>query len=408
MKENVVVIGGGASGMLSAYFSALKGKNVIILEQNEKLGKKLYITGKGRCNLTNNCEPQEFLNNVVHNDKFLLSAIYSFSPQDMIELMEKSGLPLKTERGDRVFPLSDKSSDVIKCLTNLCVKNGVKINLNEKVVDVVCVDGAINKVVTNKAEYVADKVIIACGGVTYPLTGSTGDGYKFAKKMGHTIIQPIQALTSLEIEGDFCKELAGLSLKNVSINAFNQEKRLSSEFGEMLFTHSGVSGPIILTTSSKINKYVANGVKIKLLLDLKPALSEQQLDNRIVRDFEELKNKQLKNSLHLLLPKSLISFVIAKAGLKGEINNCEITKEQRRKLVDVIKNFELIVRSLGGFEQSIITSGGVSTKEINPKTMESKLVKGLYFCGEVIDVDATTGGFNLQIAFSTAFLAGNN
>lgn len=406
MVKRVIIVGGGASGLIAGYFSAKSGAETVIIEQNEKVGKKIYITGKGRCNVTNDCTEEEFLSNVVSNPKFLMSSIYAFPPQKLMELLEENGLKLKTERGNRVFPLSDKSSDVIKCLQNMCEKVGVAIHLNEKVLDILAEDNKISCVKTDVDTYNCDKVIIATGGASYKQTGSTGDGYKFAKKFGHTIIEPIAGLSAIELNDDFCKSVMGLSLKNVSLTAKINDKVISSEFGEMLFTHFGISGPIALTISSQINKLFNKN--IKLYLDLKPALKEKQLDARLLRDFGELKNKLLKNSLHLLLPKSLINIVISKSGLNGEKNTSVLTKEERQKLVYTIKNFELSPKKLFSLDQAIITCGGVSTREINPKTMESKKVGGLYFSGEIIDVDAFTGGFNLQIAFSTGYLAGIN
>lgn len=404
MSKKVVVIGGGASGMLASYFSAKCGNNVTLIEQNEKLGKKLYITGKGRCNLTNDCNEEEFLSNVMTNPKFLSGAIYSFSTKDVMELFENNGLKLKVERGNRVFPLSDKSSDVIKCLSSMILSVNVDVKLNEKVLTVDACNGKITGVRTDKSYYDADKVIIATGGKSYSKTGSTGDGYKFAKMLGHNVTEPKPALSPIELNDDFCADLSGLSLKNVVLKAVIGSKVLNEEFGEMLFTHTGISGPIALTLSSKINKL--DLTQVKLFIDFKPALNQKQLDARIIRDFDELKNKQLKNSLYLLLPKSLIPHVIKISGLDGEKPNNSVTKQERMKLVETIKNFTLNIKGFAPIEQSIITSGGVNVKEIKPKDMQSKLINGLHFCGEVIDVDALTGGFNLQIAFSTAYLAG--
>lgn len=404
MAKKVVVIGGGASGLIAGYFSAKSGCDTTIIEQNEKTGKKIYITGKGRCNVTNDCDQEEFLANVATNPKFLLSAIYAFSPADLMDLLERNGLRLKVERGNRVFPASDKSSDVIKCLTNMCLDAGVKINLNERVIKILSNGESVCGVLTTRGEYKADKVIVATGGFSYKQTGSTGDGYKFAENLGHKIVQPTPALCGLEIEEDFCQTLMGLSLKNVSLTAKVGNKVLFFEQGEMIFTHFGVSGPLVLTCSSKINKKIDQGVE--LFLDLKPALSEKQLDARILRDFAELKNKSLRNSLHLLLPKNLIPIIIEKSGVNGDKSTSIITKEERAKLCYTIKNLRMKVCALSSIEQAIITSGGVAVNQINPQNMESKLIKGLHFAGEVIDVDAYTGGFNLQIAFSTGYLAG--
>ena len=399
-----VIIGGGASGLISAYYSALNGDEVILIEKNEKLGKKIYITGKGRCNLTNDCEPEEFLKNVVTNSKFLYSAIYSYSSQNTIDLFESSGLVLKTERGRRVFPMSDKSSDVIKTLENICKNVGVKIHLNEKVIDLVFSETE-KKVITNTNEYITDRVIVCTGGKSYPSTGSTGDGYHFAKKFGHEIISPKPALCPIEIEGDFCKNLQGVSLKNVTLSLIVKGKTVYKELGEMIFTHFGISGPIVLSASSYLNKYQLNDVE--LVLDLKPALTDEQLDNRILRDFLKYKNRDLQNSLNDLLPKSLIKSIIELSKISPYKKNDVITKEERKKLINSFKQIKFKVKKLRPIEEAIITSGGINCKQINPKTMESKLVNGLFFAGEVLDVDALTGGYNLQIAFATGYIAAN-
>ena len=399
-----IVIGGGAAGLISAYYSALYGDEVILIEKNEKVGKKIYITGKGRCNLTNDCEPEEFLKNVVTNPKFLYSAIYSFTPQDTIDLFENYGLVLKTERGRRVFPMSDKSSDVIKTLENICKNAGVKIHLKEKVEKILS-SYKVKKIITDKAEYEADKVIVCTGGKSYPSTGSTGDGYLFAKSYGHEIIPIKPALCPIEIKGDFCKNLQGVSLKNVTLSLIVKGKVVYKELGEMIFTHFGISGPIVLSASSFLNKYPLN--QVELYLDLKPALDDETLDNRILRDFLKYKNRDLQNSLNDLLPKSLIRSIIELSKIPPYKKNDIITKEERKMLVNSFKRIKLEIKGLRPIEEAIITSGGVSCKEINPKTMESKLVKGLYFAGEVIDVDALTGGYNLQIAFATGYLAAN-
>ncbi len=401
--QKVIVVGGGAAGLVAAYYSAKKGFDTTLIEQNEKLGKKIYITGKGRCNVTNDCSEEEFLSNVVTNPKFLMSAIYAFPPSKLMSLLEDNGLRLKVERGNRVFPASDKSSDVIKCLVKLNENANVKVKLNEKVLKINAENGQVVSVETNLATYQADKVIVATGGVSYSQTGSTGDGYRFAKMFGHTIVPPVAALSAVGIDGDFCEKLMGLSLKNVELTAKIGDKILAREFGEMLFTHFGVSGPIVLTISSIINRKIQSGVVLSL--DLKPALTEKQLDARVLRDFAELKGKTLKNSLQLLLPKNLIPIVIEKAELCGDKNTAVLTKVERERLVWMIKNFEMNVKALAPIDQAIVTSGGVSVREINPKTMESKLIKGLHFAGEVIDVDAWTGGFNLQTAFASGFLA---
>lgn len=399
-----LVIGGGASGMACAYFSAKNGDDVILIEKNEKLGKKLFITGKGRCNITNDCNEKEFLENVVTNPKFLFGAIYAFNSQKTMELLESGGLTLKTERGRRVFPLSDKSSDVIKTLTNLCLESGVQVNLNETVTDILEENGKIKAVVTDKGKYLCDKAVICTGGKSYSSTGSTGDGYKFAKKVGHSVSELKPALCPLYLKEEWVKNVQGLSLKNVAFCVVACRRTIFQQQGELLFTHFGISGPLVLSASSYINKYNKND--IALYLDLKPALSEEQLSDRILRDFLKYKNRDLQNSLHDLLPKSLIKPIILLSGISPEKKNSVITKEERKKLVNALKYIKFTIRKQASVEESIITSGGVSVKEINPKTMESKLIKGLYFAGEVIDVDALTGGYNLQIAFATGFVAG--
>ncbi len=403
---NTIVIGGGPAGMISAYYSSLYGNNTVLIEKNEKLGKKLYITGKGRCNVTNNCDVNEFLQNVITNSRFLTSSLHGFTSADLTELLESNGLPLKTERGNRVFPVSDKSSDVIKTLTKMLSSVNVKVNLNETVLAVLAEDGVVKGVKTDLESYECDKVIVATGGISYPLTGSTGDGYKFARSLGHKTVNPVQALVPFKIKGDYCASLAGLTLKNVTLNIEYDGNRAVSEFGELLFTHQGVSGPVVLTASSKINKLEKS--RVKMWIDLKPALDEQVLDQRIVRDFEELKNRELKNSLNKLLPTSLIPIIIKRSGIKEYKKNNEITREERQVLLREIKHFTLDYDGLMPFSQAVVTSGGVDVKEVNPKTMESKLIRGLFFAGEVLDVDALTGGYNLQIAFSTGVKAGSN
>ena len=399
-----IVIGGGPAGLISAYFRAVRGEDVYLIEKNEKPGKKLYITGKGRCNVTNDCDVDEFLSNVVTNAKFLNGAIRRFPPEKFMEFLSGK-TKLKTERGNRVFPLSDKASDVTKCLCAYAEEAGAEIKLNEKVLSINASDGKIVSVVTDKATYPCDNVIVCTGGLSYPSTGSTGDGYAFAKSFGHTIISPVAALSGVNLKGDFYKNLQGLSLKNVAISVINGKKKVYSDFGEMLFTHFGASGPTIISASSFINRLNLRDVYISL--DLKPALTEEQLDARVLRDFEKYKNKAIKNSLDDLLPKAMIPVIIKAAGINGDIKNNELKAENRRKIVAVIKDFRMYPHSLRDLNEAIVTSGGVSVKEINPKTMESKLVKGLFFAGEVIDADALTGGFNITIAACTAYSAGN-
>ena len=404
--KNVAVIGAGAAGLIAAYAAAVNGNNVTVFEKNEKCGKKIYITGKGRCNVTHDCAPVEFLSNVITNSKFLTGAIYGFSPEDTINFFERGGLKLKTERGARVFPVSDKASDVTKCLEDYCKKVGVTYKFNEIVLNIVILNSTISGIITTKDKYIFDCVIVCTGGLSYPSTGSTGDGYKFAKAVGHKIVPLRQGLCGLNLKGDFFKRLQGLTLKNVNLSVYVGDKKIKELFGEMLFTHYGVSGPIVLSASSLINRYDLNCVKLSL--DLKPALTEEQLDNRILRDFDEFKNKSTYNCLKELLPESLISEVLTRSGISSDRKVNSVTKLERRNLLTNLKKFDMLVSSLRGFDEAIITCGGVDVKEINPKTMESRLVKGLYFCGEVLDIDAFTGGFNLQIAFSTGFAAGNS
>lgn len=412
--KKIIVIGGGAAGLMAAYAAASNGHEVTLIEKNEKLGKKIYITGKGRCNFTNDSSPDDFLQNVVRGEKFLRGVLYAFPPQKTIDFFENHGLSVKIERGNRVFPSSDHASDVTKTLEKACKNVGVIVKLNEKVEKIV-VDNTtmsdiipmprIVKLCTDKDEYSCDYVIVATGGVSYPSTGSTGDGYIFARTLGHSVTDIKSALCGINLQGDDYKTLQGLSLKNVQITVKNGEKAVFSDFGEALFTHFGLSGPIVLSASSVINRLPLNALTV--LLDLKPALDEQTLDKRILRDFDKYKNKQIGNALCELLPQKLIAFILRKSAIAETKNVNVVTKEERTRLVKTIKGIPLKVHSLRGIEEAIVTSGGVSLTEINPKTMESKLVKGLKFCGEVLDVDAFTGGFNMQIAFSTGFAAGN-
>ena len=405
--HKVIIIGGGPAGLMAAISASKLNKKVILIEKNEKLGKKLYITGKGRCNLTNDVDAFEFLENVVSNKKFLYSAINFLPPEKTMSFFEESGLQLKTERGKRVFPLSNKASDVTKTLENTCKKLGVEILLNTKVERIYTENGEVKGVVlTDKSTILGDSVIIATGGISYPLTGSTGDGYKFAKKLGHNITELKPALVGIELEGEFFKKLQGLSLKNVSLNCESNNKNVFSEVGEMLFTHFGVSGPLVLTLSSLINR--VNKENLDIYLDLKPGLDYNTLENKFIREFAQNSLKTIANYLRSVLPSSLINEVLIRACIKQDRKLCDIKVEQRNNLINVLKRFEIKFNKLRSIEEAIVTSGGVNVKEINPKTMESKLIKGLYFAGEVIDVDAFTGGFNIQIAFSTGFLAGYN
>lgn len=414
--KKVCVIGGGPAGLMSAYCASKNGHEVILFEKNEKLGKKIYITGKGRCNFTNDVPPDEFLQNVVRGEKFLRGAIYSFSPQKTIEFFENHGLNVKIERGNRAFPVSDHASDVTKTLEKACKSVGVSIHLSEKVEKIYCsTDNGIamsdiipmSRVVllqTNKGEYACDEIIVATGGLSYPSTGSTGDGYAFARTAGHTVTELKCGLCGLNLAGEDCKQLQGLALKNVVFSVKSGEKTIFSEFGEALFTHFGISGPIVLSASSKINRLQFQNLTASF--DLKPALDEQTLDKRLLREFEIHKNKQIFNVLGELLPQKLIPFVLKISGISSQKAVHSITKEERFKLIKTLKNYPVKIKGLRGFEEAIITSGGVNLSEINPKTMESKRIKGLRFCGEVMDVDAFTGGFNMQIAFSTGYCAG--
>lgn len=399
-----VVIGGGAAGLISSCFRALNGDEVLLIEKNEKLGKKLYVTGKGRCNVTNDCDVEDFLKNVVTNSRFLTGVAHRFPPRKFKEWLSAK-VPLKTERGGRVFPVSDKSSDIIRALESYAREAGVKILLNEKVLSLDVTDGKITGVTTDKERIACDAAIVCTGGKSYPATGSDGDGYRFAEQAGHTVVPPKPALTGINLKGDFYKSLQGLTLKNVSLTVFSGGKKIYSDFGEMLFTHFGVSGPIVLSASSYLNKTdLSQGV---LSLDMKPGLNEKQLDDRILRDFAKFKNKKLKNSLDELLPKSMIPVVIAASGVSGDTPNNSLKAEERRSLLKAIKEFKMVPASLRDIAEAIVTSGGVNVKEIDPKTMESKLVKGLYFAGEVIDTDALTGGYNISVAACTAYAAGN-
>lgn len=409
--KNVCIVGGGAAGLMAAYAAAKNGHHVILIEKNEKLGKKIYITGKGRCNFTNDVPPDEFLQNVVRGNRFMRGAIYSFSSQNVIQFFEEQGLSVKIERGNRAFPSSDHASDVTKTLEKACKKEGVVIRLNEKAVKINTIMSdiipmpRIVQLQTDKETYDCDVIIIATGGLSYPSTGSTGDGYTFAKAVNHTVTDLKPALCGLNLEGDFYKDLQGLALKNVTLTIKNGQKTVYEEFGELLFTHFGISGPIVLSASSMINRLPLSALSVTL--DLKPALDEQTLDKRLLRDFEKYKNKQISNALCELLPQKMIPILLKISGISEKKAVNVLTKEERARLVNSLKRFSLKIRSLRGFEEAIVTSGGVELSEINPKTMESKKVSGLKFCGEVLDIDAFTGGFNMQMAFATGFAAGN-
>lgn len=396
------IVGGGPSGLMCAYVCAQNETyQVVLFNSNEKLGKKLYITGKGRCNVTNYVDESEFLKNVVRNEKFLYSALNSFSPKDTIDFFNSNNTMLKVERGNRVFPISDKASDITKTFEKLLKKENVTIKLNTKIFDIKKEDDVFI-LKTNNSEFKFDILVLATGGKSYPSTGSTGDGYKFASCFGHSIITPVPGLVSIKLK-DYKGSLSGLSLKNVSVSV-KKDKEIISKFGEMLFTHSGVSGPVVLSISSFINRLDIKNAK--LVIDLKPGLDIKQLDNRLLRDFEKFKLKSIKNYLKEFLPNSLINEFLGKLSFRQDIRLCDLTKEMRYDIVLLLKNFSYEIKSLGDFNEAIITSGGVDVKEINPKTMESKKVKNLFIVGELLDVDALTGGFNIQIALSTGFLAG--
>ena len=417
----VIIIGGGPAGMLAAITSAQKGNETTIIEKNNRLGKKLLITGKGRCNITSSIDINDFINNIPGNGKFLYSAFQNYTNKDIIHFLEKNGVSVKEERGNRIFPKSDKSLDVEKAFEREINKLHINVKLNSKVTKILVKNSKVEGVKYLNSEDIektlyADKIILATGGATYPLTGSTGDGYKMAKQLGHTVtkIKPsLVPLTASKGSIKICQKLQGLSLRNVAIRLMDAEKskKIYEDFGEMIFTHFGVSGPTILSSSAHLLRYknveelLANG-KIVLEIDLKPALSEQQLDLRIQRDFSANKNKEFKNSLDALLPQKLIPVIVDLSGIDEDKKVNEVTKEERLKLVELLKKFNVTISGFRPLEEGIITAGGINVKEINPKTMESKIVEGLFFAGEIIDVDAYTGGFNLQIAYSTGYTAG--
>lgn len=408
MKQ-VIVVGGGAAGMMAAITSARNGHRVTLLEQNEKLGKKLFITGKGRCNITNASDMDVLFSNVITNKKFLYSAFYQFDNYQTIAFFEELGLKTKIERGERVFPESDKSSDVIAALQKELKKLEVKVILYTKVEEILEENGHTKGVIVRKDGenkiFKSDAVIVATGGISYPSTGSTGDGYRLAKDMGHQVTKLYPALVPFEIEDTFVKGLQGLSLKNVGLTLFAGKKKIYDGFGEMLFTHFGISGPLVLSVSSYVSGYVQKQ-SMEVEIDLKPALTEEQLHARILRDFEEIHNKQFKNGLDKLLPQKLIPVIVELSGIQKNKSINSVTKEERNRLVNLLKHFRMAVKGLRGYNEAIITKGGISVKDINPQTMESKIIHGLYFVGEVLDLDALTGGYNLQIAWSTGYLAG--
>ena len=411
---NVIVIGGGPAGMMAAITAAEYGNNVTIIEKNSDFGKKLLITGKGRCNITSSLYMSEFIKNTPGNGQFLYSAFQNYTNTDIIDFLKNQGLEVKEERGNRIFPVTDKSIDVLNCFKSKINELKIKKLFNTRVQKILVQNGEVLGVRTEKEIIQTDKIILATGGKSYPLTGSTGDGYLIAKNIGHKVTEIRPSLVPLVIyEKNECKEMQGLSLRNVGIKIIDESKNklIYEDFGEMIFTHFGISGPTILSGSAHLVRYkeidnLMKEQKIKLQIDLKPALTEEQLDERILRDFKEFKNKQFKHALDKLLPQKMIPIVIEKTKINEEKRVNEITKEERRNLVKVLKKFELTIKDFRPVEEAIITSGGINIKEINPKTMESKLVKGLCFAGEIIDVDSYTGGFNLQIAYSTGYTAG--
>lgn len=408
MKKRAVIIGAGAAGLLAAGRAAERGIDVLLLEKNDRAGKKLRITGKGRCNITNDTDIEGLIQNIPGNGNFLYSSFYTFSNRDLMDFLRQEGLEIKTERGGRVFPVSDNAKDVVDLLVNYVRRHGVEIRYNCTVESIETDDGAVRGVRLKNGGFIeADSVILATGGASYPATGSTGDGYRMAKQAGHTVTELMPSLVPLLAEEKWAGELQGLSLKNISITLFDKKnKRIYEDFGEMLFTHFGVSGPVILSASRHIMKYGYRDVYLSI--DLKPALSIETLDARVQRDFEKYSRKQFGNSLDDLLPKKLIPVIVKLSGIDEKKPVNQITRAERRKLVELLKGLTLKICGSRPISEAIVTAGGISTDEINPSTMESKLVKGLYFAGEIIDVDGYTGGFNLTIAFSTGYLAGSN
>ncbi len=404
--NQIVIIGGGAAGMIAAYAAATHGATVHLIEKNEKLGKKLFITGKGRCNLTNACDPEDFFTQVTSNYKFLYSSFYTFSNSDVMDLFENNGCRLKVERGNRVFPQSDHSSDVIRALEQLLKANHVQVHLRTSVSELLVENNQVKGVRTSKGEVIScSKVLIATGGLSYPTTGSTGDGYQFAKKNAHTVTPLTPSLVPCNVAEDYVKQWQGISLKNVGFRLLDQNKVVFDDFGELLFTHFGVSGPLILRASSRANALLMRG-SLKAEIDLKPALSFEQLEKRVIREFEYQQNKQFKNAISSFFLNKMIPEIIQLSGIDPDKKVNEITKSEREGFVHLMKALPMTISGLRGYNEAVITKGGVSVKEIHPSTLESKLVKGLFFAGEVIDLDAVTGGFNLQIAWSTGYLAG--
>lgn len=408
--SKVIIIGAGAAGIMAAVSSALNGHTVSIYEKNDRMGRKLYITGKGRCNITNAADMKTIMENVVNNSKFLYSAFKQFDNQDVVEMLENAGCPTKVERGNRVFPVSDKSSDVIKAFQKILSELSVEVNLKAEVNSLIIEDSICKGIKLADKSIYADAVIVATGGRSYPGTGSTGDGYRFAKNAGHKVGKLYPSLVPFTLEEkEEIKQLQGLSLKNVAVEIYDGDKNIYKDFGEMLFTHFGISGPTLISASSyAVERIIDDKKKLRIVIDLKPALDNEKLDARLLRDFESAKNKQLKNVLPKLLPLKLIPEVLRQADLKEDIKICNITRKERLKLLYALKNLSYTIDGVRGFEEAIITKGGVDVSDINPKTMESRLITSLYFVGEVLDIDALTGGYNLQVAWSTGYVAGGN
>lgn len=400
---DVIVIGGGAAGMMASYFAASEGASVLLLDKNRQLGRKLRITGKGRCNLTSNCDRREFLENISGDSRFLYSAVSSFLPQDVMAFFEEHRVPLKTERGKRVFPQSDNANDIADCLASLCRSSGVRV-MRTAAAGISLSDGEVVGVKTENGVLSCRACIVCTGGLSYPLTGSDGDGYRFAKAFGHTVSPLRPSLVPLQCAEPYCAQLQGLSLKNVELRLYEDGRLLSRELGEMLFTHFGVSGPLVLSASARMRQIGA--VPYRLEIDLKPALDEKTLDQRILRDLQKYQNRELRNALTELMPHALIPVILELAEADGFQKANALTRETRHRILHTLKAFPLTVTGTGSYEEAIVTAGGVSTREVNPRSMESRLIPGLYFAGEVLDLDGYTGGFNLQIAWSTGRLAG--
>lgn len=405
--KKVIVIGGGPAGMMAAGQAALRGNDVTLIEKMNKVGRKLYITGKGRCNVTNATDPEGLIANTPGNPYFLYSAFYTFTSESTMDFFEQQGVPVKVERGNRVFPKSEKSNDIVRAMEKFVKKSGCKIMYNTEVKDIVIEENSVKAIKLKNNDVIeCDSLVVATGGLSYPMTGSTGDGYKFAGKAGHSVTDCYPSLVPLKAREKWIADLMGLSLKNISIRVTINNKEVYSDFGEMMFTHFGVTGPVILSASRYINDRIKE--KPEIHIDLKPALDYKELDSRLLKDFHKYVNKDFKNALDDLLPQKLIPVIIILSGIDENKKVNSITKEERGKLLELIKNLTINITDTTGYNEAVVTRGGVSTDEIDPSTMESKLVKGLYFAGEVIDVDSFTGGFNLQIAFSTGYLAGTN